>query len=120
MLKALFVVTATKSSICFFIGVIIKYGLDASYGKTISPLEGGPLTKAVYFISGLSPATEYHFAVCTGEADCSGDYTFVTAPAPDPSPQPPNLPQQIGDPAAFPFPRCESMQFTANLLHLLS
>lgn len=56
----------------------IEYGLDDSYGEQV---EGKAGTMHEVVVSGLSPATVYHYRACTGET-CTTDLTFASAPLP--------------------------------------
>lgn len=63
----------------------VEYGLDESYGLS-SPLGSTPVTSHSVTVSGLLPATAYHYRVRStdpaGNETVSGDYTFVTRPEP--------------------------------------
>ncbi len=57
----------------------IEYGADASYGQSAT---GEPGTLHRVALSGLEPATLYHYRACSAET-CTADLTLATAPLPD-------------------------------------
>ena len=70
--------------------VSFDYGLTASYGTTVAgtptPVTGSSATSVSAVISGLSPATTYHFRVNgtnSGGTTNGGDQTFTTNATPD-------------------------------------
>jgi len=54
----------------------LEYGPDSSYGKEVT---GDAGTMHQVEITGLKPATLYHYRACTG-TECTGDLVFSTAP----------------------------------------
>jgi len=58
---------------------VVEYGLDAGYGQSSTGQEG---TIHHALLTGLEPATVYHYRACTGST-CSADLTFATAPGPE-------------------------------------
>jgi len=76
----------------------IRYGLTEGYGATTGG--GGAIILHSWYLSGLAPATTYHFRVCSTAAKlerCSGDHVVVTAPAPRTIPAPPEPPRREVD-----------------------
>jgi len=59
-------------------GTRIEYGADDSYG---SQVEGAAGTMHEVVVTGLEPATIYHYRACTDQR-CTADLTFSTAPLP--------------------------------------
>lgn len=59
-------------------GTRVEYGSDDSYG---SQIEGDAGTMHEVVVTGLAPATVYHYRACTDER-CTADLTFATAPVP--------------------------------------
>jgi subtilisin family serine protease len=72
----------------------IDYGTSPSYGVS-SPLDTAMVTGHSVTLSGLLPATLYHYRVKSRDAEgnlaISADFTFTTAPAASPAPPPPLL-----------------------------
>ncbi len=54
----------------------VEYGLDDGYGNQ---MDGDAGTMHEVVVADLTPATLYHYRVCTGDI-CTGDLTFSTAP----------------------------------------
>jgi len=81
-------------------GTYIKYGPGASYGR-FSHEPDTSRTAHEWFVSGLNPATEYHYRVCSNEGSCdpAGDRTFTTLPKPADSQTMPELPKTPAFPA---------------------
>ncbi len=65
----------------------VEYGLTTSYGSQTAR-DADLVTKHIAYVTGLSPATTYHFRVksddSAGNSVVSGDYTFTTTSAPIP------------------------------------
>jgi len=59
-------------------GTAVEYGADAVYGSLVEGVAG---TMHEVVVTGLDPATVYHYRACTGDR-CTGDLTFSTAPLP--------------------------------------
>lgn len=69
-----------------------EYGTTIGYGSSTSHLtySGSGFHNVNRNLSGLTPATLYHYRLCvqrtdTGETICGGDETFTTLPTTDPS-----------------------------------
>lgn len=58
---------------------VVEYGLDETYSERIDAPE---TTLHQVVLTGLSPATTYHYRVCTSRV-CTRDLTFATAPGPE-------------------------------------
>ncbi|MGH9628422.1 MAG: fibronectin type III domain-containing protein [Bryobacteraceae bacterium] len=76
----------------------VEYGTTSSYGV----VNDWPKTVTVHgsYMSGLAPATTYHFRVCStagSQTVCSQDQTFTTAAAPSVHPVLPNPPAEKVD-----------------------
>jgi hypothetical protein len=56
----------------------VEWGLDSSYGQSATG-EAGTLHRVA--LTGLEPATLYHYRACSGDV-CTGDLTLATAPLP--------------------------------------
>jgi hypothetical protein len=67
----------------------VLYGTTSSYGSTTA-LDANLVTIHTVSVSGLNPATTYHFQVksqdTSGSSASSGDLTFTTSPAANPNP----------------------------------
>ncbi len=65
----------------------VEYGLTAAYGSQTAK-KPGPAMQHIAYVTGLSPATTYHYRVksedSAGNLGVSGDFTFATTSAPKP------------------------------------
>lgn len=76
---------------------VIHFGLTSAYGATNTGVEAETHS---WYLSGLAPATTYHFRVCSragGGERCSPDQVLTTAKAPPVIPAPPEPPRQYVD-----------------------
>lgn len=95
---------------------VIRYGTNpARLDKVKEEMTPVPVTTHRYFISGLSPDTEYTYQVCQSPSQCHPElYKFRTAVRPDNWPTAAARPRQIENPSLFqiaPLPEIDGETF---------